>query len=253
MIAIFLTFVFGGGAWVTSNVLNKRQEGELRVFDERLTEERIELGKQQERAAKAEKSLAEVKNTAGDANEKAGRANERAANLESANFRLKKDAAEAKAAQLQLELQVAEQQTELAAQREKAAGAEAKLLELQNKVADRDLSPFERQLVEELRGEPQQNVGLSSLSNDPEAGRFARQIAIVLAEAGWNKGQVSGAILTAGGPFRGIEMHLAGVLPSTAKPPLNAALVLPPAASSMFSRASASRFARNWKIGRAAA
>jgi hypothetical protein len=103
LIALLLTFIFGGGAWVTTNSLNKRQDAQLRSFNERLTEARTELGKQQVRAANAEHALAEVNNTAGSANEKAGLAVERAAKLEKAKFELEIKAEELRKANLDLE------------------------------------------------------------------------------------------------------------------------------------------------------
>jgi hypothetical protein len=58
---LFLTFVFGAGALFTSTRINARQAEELRQFDKKLTDAQTELGKQQERAATAERALLQLK------------------------------------------------------------------------------------------------------------------------------------------------------------------------------------------------
>ncbi len=60
-ILIFLTFAFGVGALITGNIINKRQENRLRQFDKDLTDAKIGLGRQQERAAILEKNAADAK------------------------------------------------------------------------------------------------------------------------------------------------------------------------------------------------
>ncbi len=52
-----LTFVSIAVVLITGNIINKRQAAQLREFDQGLTTAKTELGKQQERAAKAERSL----------------------------------------------------------------------------------------------------------------------------------------------------------------------------------------------------
>ena len=52
-----LTFVSIAVVLVTGNIVNKRQAAKLREFDQGLTAAKTELGKQQERAATAERSL----------------------------------------------------------------------------------------------------------------------------------------------------------------------------------------------------
>src|ERR1700691_4158757 len=89
VILLFLTFAAGVGVLVTGNIINERQAHQLRQFDKDLIGAKIELGKQQERAAKADAHVAG----------------------------LEKDASEAKAAQQRVE-------TELAKQKERAASAE---------------------------------------------------------------------------------------------------------------------------------
>jgi hypothetical protein len=100
VVLIGLTFIAGAGALLTGSKISKRQAEQLRQFDEKLTGAQTELGKQQERAAKAEKALQEVANTAGEANERAGHANEHAARLE-------KEAETERLARVEIEAKVA--------------------------------------------------------------------------------------------------------------------------------------------------
>jgi len=55
------SFVTGAGALITGNIIAKRQESRLHKFDKDLTDARIELGKQQERAANAEMELEKIR------------------------------------------------------------------------------------------------------------------------------------------------------------------------------------------------
>jgi hypothetical protein len=55
--ALFLAFFSGVGVWYTSKIINERQAAQLKQFDLDLTGAKIELGKQQERATKAETDL----------------------------------------------------------------------------------------------------------------------------------------------------------------------------------------------------
>ncbi|HKW76720.1 MAG TPA: hypothetical protein VJN64_14410, partial [Terriglobales bacterium] len=105
VVLLFLTFACGAGVLITTNAINKRQESQLRQFDKDLTGAKTELGKQQERAAKAEQGVAGLEEAASDA----------------------------KAAQQRVE-------TELAAQQERAAKAEKALVELQQRASPRRIT-----------------------------------------------------------------------------------------------------------------
>jgi hypothetical protein len=61
VILIALTVLSGAGALVTGDIIAQRQEARLRQFDKDLTDARTELGKQQEKAATVETTLAEQK------------------------------------------------------------------------------------------------------------------------------------------------------------------------------------------------
>ncbi len=57
---LFFTFVFGAGALIFSGRLNFVKDAELRKFNKDLTEAKISLGTQEERAAVAERALLEL-------------------------------------------------------------------------------------------------------------------------------------------------------------------------------------------------
>ncbi len=150
VILLFLTFVFGAGLVLATNRLNVRQAAQLREFDQKLTDAKTELGKQQERAANADA---------------------RVAGLEA-------DAADSKAAQQLVEL-------ELSTQQERAAKAEKALLELQQRLAHRRISTSDHEiLVASLRPYPGSVVEVVKLG-DSEAAQFADDIIAVLSEAKW--------------------------------------------------------------------
>jgi hypothetical protein len=60
VILLFLTFAFGFGFAMTGRTVNAIQKAKLQQFDLQLTDARTELGKQQERAANAERQLLEL-------------------------------------------------------------------------------------------------------------------------------------------------------------------------------------------------
>jgi len=61
IVLLLLTGVFAAGIFFTGNIINDRQAEQLRHFDKELTSAKIELGKQQERAAIAERHLENMK------------------------------------------------------------------------------------------------------------------------------------------------------------------------------------------------
>src|SRR5690242_13901961 len=79
VVLLGLTFIFGAGALVTGNVLNKRQE----------------------------KELTQLRKETGEANEKAGQANERAGELEKDAATLRKEAEDERLARVKIEASVA--------------------------------------------------------------------------------------------------------------------------------------------------
>lgn len=147
VILLFLTFAFGAGVLITGNIINSRQSERLRQFDRDLTEAKTELGKQQERAAKAEQDAFDAKTT--------------------------------------------------------AAEAEKSLLELQARLADRNLSAQQRGgLVGQLGPWAGVDVDVLVWGDSPEVEIISGQILESLTKAGWHlhTGHAGGG----GGAVRGI-------------------------------------------------
>jgi hypothetical protein len=88
IILLFLTFAFGVGAYVTGNVINKRQAEQLRQFDKSLTYAKTELGRQQERTANADARVAGLEADAANAKSEMAKQQTRAANAERALLEL---------------------------------------------------------------------------------------------------------------------------------------------------------------------
>ena len=71
VVLLFLTFLFGAGAWYTTRKINARQAEQLRGFqqtltraDEELAQTKLDLSTQQQRTAEAETQAAQAKDTA---------------------------------------------------------------------------------------------------------------------------------------------------------------------------------------------
>jgi hypothetical protein len=167
VILLFLTFAAGTGVLITGNIINRRQAAQLRQFDSDLTDAKTKLGEQQERAAKAEKALKDVANTAGDANERAGLANLRASRLE-------KEAEDERMARVKIE----------------DAVAWRRLTKNQISEMGTSLAVFHQQLTALLY-----NV------SDLEAYSFASDIDVALHEfARWNIGEPQSILMMREGP-----------------------------------------------------
>jgi hypothetical protein len=67
VVVLFLAFLFGAGVLITGNIINKRQAEQLRQFDKDVTEAKTELGKQQTRAAEADAKVAGLQTEATNA------------------------------------------------------------------------------------------------------------------------------------------------------------------------------------------
>jgi predicted negative regulator of RcsB-dependent stress response len=85
---LFFTFVFGSGAYLTTNRLNQRQAAQLREFDKQLTDAKTKLGRQQERAANADARVAGLETEASNAKLEMAKQQTRAANAETALLEL---------------------------------------------------------------------------------------------------------------------------------------------------------------------
>jgi hypothetical protein len=163
VVAVFLALVAGAGVLWTGNIINERQSAQLRAFDKGLTDAKIELGKQQERAASAEKALRDVSNVAGDANERAARANEEAARLSKASEELKQQNLE----------------TESHLEQERI-----KRLELEGIVAPRSIR-LTKGVVDRLERDRGTVLHIEYRRDDIEAHRFALRIRDATGWADW--------------------------------------------------------------------
>lgn len=67
VVLLFLTFAFGAGALITGRVIDRRKEAQIKQFDKDLTDAKIELGKQEERAANAERAASALRKDAEEA------------------------------------------------------------------------------------------------------------------------------------------------------------------------------------------
>ena len=104
--AVGVTFICGTFALVLGNRINKQQSAQLRGFDQGLTEAKTELGKQQERAAKAD---------------------ERASKIEAGNLQLQTDLANATAESRSKQAALEIEQRKTAEAQQKAAEAQLAL------------------------------------------------------------------------------------------------------------------------------
>jgi hypothetical protein len=180
VVLLLLTFIAGAGVLWFSRKLNAVQAEQLKQFDKGLTDTKLELGRQQERAANAEHDAAEAKTTAATVNER--------------TLALQKAAADAKAAQQKVEIELAKQQ-------EKTASAERSLLQLQRRMEPRRISADQRaRLVEILSNGPKGKVSIHCVLGDGEGQAFANDIDAVLKASGWDNPGVTQGAYSGGNP-----------------------------------------------------
>jgi hypothetical protein len=160
VVLLFLTFLAGAGVLFTGDIINKRQEQQLRSFDAGLTAAKTELATQQTRAAKAEGDIALATQHAAEADAKAE------------GFRL--DIAKANEESAKAQAQVAGATAE-------AAKAN---LELERIKAPRTLSNISS-LTESLKAYKGTEYTFSSVFGDEESILLLRQIDAVLSNSGW--------------------------------------------------------------------
>jgi hypothetical protein len=181
---LLFTFIAGAGVVWFSRKLNIIQAQQLREFDKDLTGAKIELGKQQVIAADA------VGRVAG----------------------LEHDAADAKAAQQRVEL-------DLEKQKERTANAEKELLALQEHNKPRHLIPEKREkVVAALKAFPAQKVNLFAYNGDNEIVGISNEIMDLLGPkgAGWHVSASSGTEMTRA--IGGILVEVKGAAPPAIQP-----------------------------------
>ncbi len=173
VILLFLTFVSGAGALIFGNRINAKQAEQLQKFDKDLTDAKIELGKQQERAASAERDAAEAKTIAG----KAGEGTMKALNEQE---RLRHE---------NLSLSIALEDEKLARLKIEEAAAWRRLSKVQKDEIGTRLKSFAGQLAI-----------LSYNLNDLEASTFGLDIALALQSGHWTVSDPQPILEMAEGP-----------------------------------------------------
>ncbi len=112
-------------------------------------------------------------------------------------------------------------EVESARQRERAANAERTLLELQQRVQDRAISPAERTaLISALRNTTGQ-IRVSCVGGNPEPCAFARQLVEILRESGWNVSEFSEGVIFVGASPSGLILQVA----NAQRPPARAVVL----------------------------
>lgn len=123
-----------------------------------------------------------------------GAANAQIAEASNKVTRLQRDAADAKAAQQRVEIELSKQQ-------ERAAIAERSLLELQERVRDRHVKTQQRdELIRLLSGKPKGGIVIKC-ENTAEAITFANEFAVILSASGWLPEQVDPIFRVGPTPF----------------------------------------------------
>jgi hypothetical protein len=189
---VFAAYIFAGFFLAVMTYLVARSGNKLQDVvrinaDARIAEARAEGAKANERAEKLEKenltlkgSVAGLEKNASDAKAEQQRVQTALVIQQGKTASLETAASEAKAAQKKVEKEVAVQQ-------ERAANAEKALLELQEKVKDRHLTPLQKaQLVGVLNNQPKGAVIIRCVLGSPELNNFGKEISEVFTKAGWD-------------------------------------------------------------------
>lgn len=179
VVLLFLTFLAGAGVLLTGNVINKQQAAQLHQFDSDLTHAKTELGKQQERAAKAEAQIASADAASKDAVAKVAIAEARVAeaSAKAESFRL--DIARAEEAASQAKAQVAQATAE-------AAKANLELAKIKSPRSVTD--PLA--LTEALKAFGGTEYLIVGCFQDQDSIDLLKQIDQVLTDAGWKRGKI---------------------------------------------------------------
>src|SRR5882762_2863815 len=152
IVLLAATVFFGAGALLVNSRLSALQAEKLRQFDKDLTDAKTDLGKQQERAAKAEAQIASADAASKDAVAKVAIAEARVAE------------ASVKAESFRLDIAKANE----SAQQAEARAAEANL-ELARFKAPRTLSPAQQaKIATRLRAFAPQTVDIIIIGDSPE-------------------------------------------------------------------------------------
>ncbi len=190
VIALALSFVFGGASIYLSRKLNKAKDAQ----------------------SATEKQISDVKTE--EARASAAKANEKTATLSHENIKLRTDleSATAESRSKQAELTVEQQklikaQQQLAEAEQNRADAQLSLEkileEVRRRQMPRTLSPEQRtRLIEHLKASPKGEIEITCIMGDAEGYAFATELDGLLKAAGWNiiGGGVAQAVYSGGNP-----------------------------------------------------
>ncbi|HWX53666.1 MAG TPA: hypothetical protein VN176_03645 [Verrucomicrobiae bacterium] len=185
LVLLFVTAAFATGIFLTGDIINKRQGEQLRQFDKDLTEAKTNLGKQQERAAAAETALQGVATKTEGFRLAIAKANERASKAQESLALAEQHSAEANAKAEGFRRDIA-QANERAAEANRIAEQERLArLQIEARLADRIISPFQEQKIQEafapLKGK---TVEIAVLGDTMEIAQFANKIIEPIRRAG---------------------------------------------------------------------
>ncbi|MBB5059182.1 hypothetical protein HDF16_003905 [Granulicella aggregans] len=200
VVLLGLTFFAGAGVLITGNIINKRQDGKLRQFDVDLTGAKTELAKQQERAAKAEASIALAEQHSAEANKKAegfrldiATANESAAHAQASLAQAEQNSAEANAKAEGFRLDIAKANEASSKAQAQVAGATAEAakanLELARIRTPRSLSNAAG-LTESMKPFRGTEYVFFGCFQDQDSINLLMQIDKALSDAGWMRGKL---------------------------------------------------------------
>ncbi len=177
VVLIGFTVVSGAGALITGDIIGKRQVAKLRQFDTDITGAKTELGKQQERAAIAEKALKEVDSKTEGFRLAIAKANERAAKAQESLALAEQHSAEANAKAEGFRLDIAQANARAAEANRIAEQERLARLQLEARLADRILLPTQEQNLEKaFTGLKGKTVDVAILGDTMEIAQFSGKI-----------------------------------------------------------------------------
>lgn len=185
VVLLLLTFFAGAGALWFSKKLNAAQAEQLRQFNKGLTDTSLELGKQQERAAIAEKALKDIDTKAEGFRLAIAKANERAAKAQESLALAEQHSAEVNAKAEGFRLDIAQANTRAAEANRIAEQERLARLQLEARFADRVILPAQEQNMEAafalIKGK---TVDVTVLGDTMEIAQFSGKIMGCMRKAG---------------------------------------------------------------------
>ncbi|MBV8859054.1 MAG: hypothetical protein JOZ02_19135 [Acidobacteria bacterium] len=192
VILVALTVGTAAATVATGYFVGKKKDEQVRQHEEKIADAGKEIARLNAETERAKADRDEANRQIEGAKADAAKAQTETARVESEGkkelARVEGEAgAKIEAARAEAARQVGEVEKEVARQQERAAIAERALLELQERIKDRVITPEKRaRMLAILKQDSKGTTTISFAVNDKEAFNFAKQLAEVLAEAGWN-------------------------------------------------------------------